>query len=79
VRILNPALGEVRFSSRWAGPIAIPDGVVPLLGRLPNARSVIVAGGYAGQGVALSVRAGELVASAIVKNKPLPSWGALVG
>ena len=77
VRGFHPILRDVGLSARWAGPIAIPDRAIPLLGRMPNAPSVIVAGGYAGHGVALSVRAGELVARAIVENKPLPPWGAV--
>jgi gamma-glutamylputrescine oxidase len=76
VRGLHPALRDVRFSSRWAGPIAIPDRAIPILGRLPNAPSIIVAGGYSGHGVALSVRAGELVACAIIEKGQLPPWGA---
>ena len=37
----------------------------------------MVSGGYAGHGVALSVRAGELLALAIADNRPLPKWGSL--
>jgi glycine/D-amino acid oxidase-like deaminating enzyme len=37
----------------------------------------LVAGAYAGHGVALSVRAGELLANAIARNESLPTWGAL--
>jgi hypothetical protein len=36
-----------------------------------------VSGGYAGHGVALSVRAGELLTLAIADNRPLPAWGSL--
>jgi hypothetical protein len=36
-----------------------------------------VSGGYAGHGVALSVRVGELLALAIGKDLPLPEWGSL--
>lgn len=77
VRGLHPALAEVRFSTRWAGPVAFADDHLPLLGRVPDAPAVLVAGGYAGHGVALSVRAGELVARAIVEREPLPPWGAV--
>lgn len=77
VRALNRALEEVQFSARWAGPVAMADGLAPFLGRLPDAPAVLVAGGYAGHGVALAVWAGEVLARAIVENGPLPSWGAL--
>ncbi len=77
VRALHPALCEVRFESAWAGPIAFAEDSVPLLGLHPANPRVLVSGGYAGHGVALSVRAGELLALAIAKNLPLPNWGAL--
>ncbi|MGH7933738.1 MAG: NAD(P)/FAD-dependent oxidoreductase, partial [Candidatus Binataceae bacterium] len=76
VHALHPALRRVEFSARWAGPIAVPNGMVPIIGRLPAAPRVFVAGGYSGHGVALSVCAGRLIALAITENAPLPSWGA---
>jgi len=77
VRGLHPALREARFESAWAGPIAFADGAIPLLGSHPMNPRVLVSGGYAGHGVALSVRVGELLALAIGKNLPLPKWGSL--
>ena len=77
VRGLHPALHDVRFEAAWAGPIAFAEGSIPLLGPHPANPRVLVAGGYAGHGVALSVRAGELLALAIGKNLPLPKWGSL--
>ena len=77
VRGLHPALREARFESAWAGPIAFADGAIPLLGPHPTNPRVLVSGGYAGHGVALSVRVGELLALAIGKNLPLPEWGSL--
>jgi gamma-glutamylputrescine oxidase len=77
VRGLHPALRAVRFDAAWAGPIAFTDHSIPLLGLHPRQPRVLVAGGYAGHGVALSVRAGELLARAIESNSPLPSWGSL--
>ena len=77
VRGLHPRLAEVQFSAAWGGPIAFSDDTVPLLGAHPQHPRVMVSGGYAGHGVALSVRVGELLALAIADNRPLPKWGSL--
>ncbi len=61
----------------WGGPIALLVGRPPFLGWHPGAAGVLVAGGYSGHGVALSVRVGELAAAAIAKKSDLPAWGAL--
>ncbi|HUY19992.1 MAG TPA: FAD-binding oxidoreductase [Candidatus Binataceae bacterium] len=74
VRRLNPALHDVQIDRRWAGPIAIPDGQAPQIGRLAQASNIFVASGYAGHGVALSVAAGTLVACAIIEGASLPRW-----
>lgn len=75
----DPALADVGVAHRWGGPIAFPSNRAPVLSRLPGAPHVIVSGGCAGHGIALGVRAGQLVADAIVDGAPLPSWGALPG
>jgi gamma-glutamylputrescine oxidase len=77
VRALHPVLANVRITSRWAGPIAFREGAVPLLTRHPDNNKVLLAGAYAGHGVAFSVHAGRLMAAAIAENAPLPSWGRL--
>ncbi len=77
VRRLHPALHETRFEAAWAGPIAFAQDAIPLLGSHPANPRVLVSGGYAGHGVALSVRAGELLALAIGESVPLPEWGSL--
>lgn len=79
VRGLHPSLAHVQFSAAWGGPIAfgIDWNAIPILGPHPRNSRVLVSGGYAGHGVALSVRAGELLALAIADNRPLPKWGAL--
>jgi gamma-glutamylputrescine oxidase len=77
VRNLHPALAKIGFSNSWAGPIAFTEDAVPLLGAAPGCERILVAGAYAGHGVALSVRAGELLANAIVRNEALPAWGTL--
>jgi gamma-glutamylputrescine oxidase len=75
----HPALAGVELTHRWGGPIAFPSSRTPVLSRLPGAPRVIVSGGCAGHGIALGVRAGQLVADAIVDGAPLPSWGSLPG
>jgi len=77
VRRLHPSLRKVSFSASWAGPIAFIENMVPLLGPHPSSPRVLVAGAYAGHGVALSVRSGELIARAIAEGRPLPKWGAI--
>lgn len=76
VRGLNPALARVRIAARWAGPIGITDDLVPILCRMPGAPEVLIAGGYSGHGVAMSVKAGRLIADAIADGVPLPNWGS---
>ena len=76
VRALNPALADVTIAARWGGPIAITSDYLPLIGPLPENPNVIVAGGFTGHGVALGVRAGAMLADAIVDGKPLPSWAS---
>ena len=75
VRGLHRALREVPITHRWAGPIAIPQDMAPLVGRLPGAPALLIAGGYSGHGVALSVWMGRLLACAISDGEPLPPWG----
>ena len=74
---MHPALAGVEFSNSWAGPIAFTEDGVPLLGPAPSCERILIAGAYAGHGVALSVRAGESMANAIVRRAALPAWGAL--
>jgi len=79
VRGLHPALAAVRPRARWAGPVALLRERPPYLGRHPRAPRVIVAGGWSGHGVAASVAGGEAVAAALVRDEPLPAWGAVAG
>ena len=74
---MSSAFAKIGFSNSWAGPIAFTEDAVPLLGIAPSCERILVAGAYAGHGVALSVRAGELLANAIVRNEALPAWGTL--
>jgi len=77
VRGLHPALANIHFSHAWAGPIAFTEDHMPILSTAPNQRRVLVAGAYAGHGVAMSVRAGELLALTVARSDPLPEWGAV--
>ena len=77
IQSLHPKLRAVRFSGSWGGPIAFTDDTLPLLGVHPQNSRVLVSGGYAGHGVALSVHAGQLIAEAITEDRPLPDWGSL--
>ena len=77
VRGLHPALARVAITARWGGPIAFRRGAVPILSRLPDAPAVTVCAAYAGHGIALGVRIGQLVSDAIADGTPLPAWGAM--
>jgi glycine/D-amino acid oxidase-like deaminating enzyme len=77
VHRLHPALAGVDIAARWAGPIAFTEDAVPLLGALPGAPKVFVAGAYAGHGVAFSIHAGAAIARAICEGAPLPDWGVI--
>jgi gamma-glutamylputrescine oxidase len=74
---LHPALEGARFSTRWAGPIGISRDFAPILGAMPGAPEVFVAGGFTGHGIALGVWAGQALARAIVEREPLPPCGAV--
>jgi gamma-glutamylputrescine oxidase len=77
VRNLHPALARTEITARWGGPIAFRRGAVPIVSRLPGVPALIACAAYAGHGIALGVRVGQLVTEAIVDAKPLPTWGAL--
>jgi len=75
VRALHPALAQVRIRERWGGPVAFRANRRPILCRHPSLPGLILSGAYAGHGVALSVRVGEILASAILTDRALPGWG----
>ncbi|HEY1850197.1 MAG TPA: FAD-binding oxidoreductase [Candidatus Binataceae bacterium] len=76
VRQLHPRLQQVSFSASWAGPIAFRENAIPLITHHPSSSRIMVAGAYAGHGVALSVRMGQLLARSIAAGTPLPAWGS---
>jgi glycine/D-amino acid oxidase-like deaminating enzyme len=75
IRGLHPSLQHVRVSHRWMGPICFTRDSKPILANLDDGR-VLVATGYSGHGVALSVRIGKLLAAVLAGQDDLPEWSA---
>lgn len=79
VRALDPALGRVRFTHRWGGPILFRDSWRPVFdwvaGSNSEKRNAILLGAYAGHGVALSSYLGAWAAEALLGHRELPAWG----
>jgi gamma-glutamylputrescine oxidase len=73
IRGLHPALAGVAITHRWGGPIAFREEAPVLAEPAPG---LIVAGAYAGHGVALSLRVGRWAAERLLGGSELPSWGA---
>lgn len=76
VRGLHPALENIRVTHRWGGPILLTHGFMPVFRRHPHSAHVIVAGGYSGHGVALSVYLGKWAAEHLLGLRELPDWPA---
>jgi glycine/D-amino acid oxidase-like deaminating enzyme len=81
VRHLHPALAQVKFTHRWGGPILFRDSWKPVFDWHPRSagrKNVIVAGAYAGHGVALSSYLGKWAAEILTGGaRSLPKWGQL--
>lgn len=77
VRGLHPALADVVVERRWGGPIAFVPSRAPILTTHRDDDRVVVTGGCAGHGVALSFRIGELIAAHLLDGRAFPSWGAI--
>lgn len=77
VRHLHPALGAVKFTHRWGGPILFRENWTPVFTHHPQSKNAIVLGAYAGHGVALSVYLGTWAAEALLGQRDLPPWGTL--
>ena len=72
---LNPVLRDVRITHRWMGPIGFATDDKPIImGR--DGDRVLIATGYRGHGVALSVRVGKLLAEVLAGTGQLPVWDA---
>src|SRR5262245_218031 len=74
VRALHPALEKIRVTHRWGGPILLTRGFLPVFHKHPESDRVMVAGGYSGHGVALSVYLGKWAAEHLVRGRKLPKW-----
>jgi glycine/D-amino acid oxidase-like deaminating enzyme len=72
IRNLHPALHAVNFTHRWGGPVLFTDGGWPVFRRHPKSGRVLVAAGYNGHGVALSVHLGRWAAQALLGRRQLP-------
>ena len=74
VRLLHPALKSVRITHRWGGPILFTEGMLPIFRAHPRSKNILIAGGYNGHGVALSVYFGKWAAEALLGHRFLPRW-----
>ena len=74
VRLLHPALKNIRITHRWGGPILLTKDFVPIFHAHPTNKNLIFAGAYSGHGVALSVHLGRWAAQALLNNRKLPNW-----
>ena len=75
IRLMHPALADIRFTRRWGGPILFRDNWRPVFEWHPESRNAIVLGAFAGHGVALSSYLGKWAAEALVGERELPGWG----
>ena len=74
VHQLHPALKSVRITHRWAGPILLTEGMLPIFRTHRRNKNILVLGGYNGHGVALSVYLGKWAAEALLGRRSLPRW-----
>lgn len=74
VRRLHPVLQNIRVMHRWGGPILITKGFMPVFRRHHRSERIIIAGGYSGHGVALSVYLGRWAAEWLLGRRELPAW-----
>ncbi|HEX2279160.1 MAG TPA: FAD-dependent oxidoreductase, partial [Candidatus Tectomicrobia bacterium] len=71
---LHSKLCQVRITHRWMGPLCFTPDSKPVIASLGDDGRVLVATGYGGHGVALSVRVGKLLSAALAGQDVLPSW-----
>jgi glycine/D-amino acid oxidase-like deaminating enzyme len=81
VRHLHPALAAIKFTLRWGGPILFRDSWKPGFDWHPRSgagKNALVAGAYAGHGVALSSYLGKWAAEILTGSaRSLPKWGKI--
>ena len=70
---LHPVLRTVRITHRWMGPLCMTSDSKPIIAS-KHAGRVLIATGYRGHGVALSVRVGKLLAEVLAGHGSLPAW-----
>jgi gamma-glutamylputrescine oxidase len=71
---LHPVLRNVRITHRWMGPLCSTSDSKPIIASTDDRGRVLVATGYRGHGVALSVRVGKLLAEVLAGYGKLPAW-----
>jgi glycine/D-amino acid oxidase-like deaminating enzyme len=74
IRHLHPALRRVRITHRWMGPLSFTNDSKPVIASKDADQRVLIATGYRGHGVALSVRVGKLLAAVLAGQASLPAW-----
>jgi glycine/D-amino acid oxidase-like deaminating enzyme len=74
IRHLHPALRQVRITHRWMGPLSFTNDSKPVIASKDAGQRVLIAAGYRGHGVALSVRVGKLLAEVLAGRASLPAW-----
>jgi glycine/D-amino acid oxidase-like deaminating enzyme len=74
IRGLHPALHQVRITHRWMGPLCFTEDGKPVISSTDDTHRVLLATGYRGHGVALSVRVGKLLAEVLAGRSSLPAW-----
>ncbi len=71
---LHPALQQLRITHRWLGPLCFTGDSKPIITHLGDDTRILLATGYRGHGVALSVRVGKLLAEVMAGQGRLPEW-----
>jgi gamma-glutamylputrescine oxidase len=74
VRLLHPAMKNIRITHRWGGPILTTKDFMPTFRAHPESQNVVVLGGFSGHGVALSVYLGKWAAESLNGKRSLPTW-----
>ena len=74
IRGLHPVMQDVRIPYRWMGPLCRSNDGKPVIASLDPAGRVLIATGYGGHGVALSVRVAKLLAEVCAGHNKLPTW-----